>query len=372
MRVLIVTDAWSPQVNGVVRTLAATLSELARRGHETAVLSPELFRSIACPTYPEIRLALATSKALADRIADFRPDAIHIATEGPLGIGARRWCLARGLPFTSAYHTQFPDYLAKRTRLPSALFWRYIAWFHRPAAAVLVSTPTMARLLDAHGLKQTQLWGRGVDLGCFRPDAPPHPAFVALERPVQLYVGRVAVEKNIEAFLASPHPGAKVVVGEGPARAQLMRAFPEALFLGALHGPALASAYASADVFVFPSRTDTFGLVLIEALACGTPVAAFPVPGPIDVVEDEVGALDECLAAATAHALAKDRARCAAYGQGFSWQRSADQFEAALRPLGADGPAQADGDGPSVCPFVTCKAVSPRATGADTLCLRAS
>ncbi|HEY1604813.1 MAG TPA: glycosyltransferase family 1 protein [Allosphingosinicella sp.] len=343
MRILIATDAWLPQVNGVVRTLAATLSELAGRGHEAAILSPDLFRSVACPTYPEIRLALAGRKAVADRIEGFRPEAIHIATEGPLGAAARRWCVRRNLPFTSAYHTQFPDYLAKRTKLPPALFWRYIKWFHGPAGAILVSTPTMKRLLEAHGLAQTRLWGRGVDLGCFRPDAPPHPAFAGLARPIQLYVGRVAVEKNVEAFLASPHPGAKIVVGEGPARARLMRLYPGALFLGALHGAALASAYASADVFVFPSRTDTFGLVLIEALACGTPVAAFPVPGPLDLIGEEVGALDQCLAAATARALGKDRGRCAAYGQSFSWMRSADQFEAALIPLRPRGEAQAVG-----------------------------
>lgn len=348
MRILIVTDAWFPQVNGVVRTLAATVSELASRGHEIRILSPDLFRSVGCPTYPEIRLALATSHGVGERIEQFGPEAIHIATEGPLGVAARRWCVRRGLPFTSAYHTQFPDYLAKRTRLPPRLFWRYISWFHRPSGAVLVSTPTMARLLADHGLARTRLWGRGVDLACFRPDAPPHPAFAGLERPVQLYVGRVAVEKNIEAFLANPHPGAKVVVGEGPARAALARLYPEALLLGALHGEALASAYASADVFVFPSRTDTFGLVLIEALACGTPVAAFPVPGPVDLIHEKVGSLDEDLAGATARALTRDRNKCTAYGRSFSWRRSADQFEAALIPFGA---AQEEGGG-STEPFV--------------------
>ncbi|HEX5182110.1 MAG TPA: glycosyltransferase family 1 protein [Allosphingosinicella sp.] len=333
MRILIATDAWRPQVNGVVRTLSAVIAELERRGHVVGLVSPDLFRSIACPTYPEIRLALATRRAVGGRIEDFGPDAIHIATEGPLGLAVRRWCLRQGRPFTSAYHTQFPDYLARRTKLPPALFWRYIRWFHGPAGAVLVSTPTMMRLLDAHGLARTRLWGRGVDLACFRPDAPPHPALAGLERPIQLYVGRIAVEKNVESFLASPHPGAKVVVGEGPARARLMRLHPDALFLGALHGEKLASAYASADVFVFPSRTDTFGLVLIEALACGTPVAAFPVPGPLDLIGEEVGALDPCLAAATARALGRDRSQCTAYGQSFSWTRSADQFEAALIPI---------------------------------------
>ena len=333
MRILIVTDAWAPQVNGVVRTLQAVRAELEAKAHEVGVLSPDLFRSLPCPTYAEIRLALATRGAVGRRIAAFAPDSVHIATEGPLGLAARRWCLERGYAFTTAYHTQFPDYLAKRTRLPASFFWRYIRWFHAPARAVLVSTPTMARLIQAHGLPRTRLWGRGVDLACFTPDAPPHPAFAALERPVQLYVGRVAVEKNIEAFLASPHPGAKVVVGEGPAFEALRRRYPEAHFLGALRGEALASAYASADVFVFPSRTDTFGLVMIEALACGTPVAAYPVPGPADVLTDRVGAMDPDLAAATARALRGDRSECAAFARGFSWAASAAQFEAALVPL---------------------------------------
>jgi glycosyltransferase involved in cell wall biosynthesis len=336
-RILIVTDAWLPQVNGVVRTLQAVRAELEKEGHRVEVISPELFRSIPCPTYAEIRLALATRRAVGARIEAFAPDSLHIATEGPLGLAARRWCLKRDYAFTTAYHTQFPQYLAKRTKLPPRLFWRYITWFHRPAHAVMASTATLRAELHANGLAATRLWGRGVDLDCFRPDMAAHPALAGLARPIQLYVGRVAVEKNIEAFLASPHPGSKIVVGDGPALAGLRRKYPEARFLGALRGDLLAAAYAGADVFVFPSRTDTFGLVMIEALACGTPVAAYPVPGPIDVLNEAVGAMDEDLAAATAAALTRDRAACAAYGGAFNWQASARQFRGALVPLRGRG-----------------------------------
>lgn len=333
MRILVVTDAWTPQVNGVVRTLQAVRMELCRLGHEVVLISPDQFASLPCPTYPEIRLALAWGRSVGDRIQAAAPDAIHISTEGPLGLAARNWCLKHGFPFTTAYHTQFPDYFAKRTGLPATWFWRYIRWFHGPAEAVLVSTATMARTLKAHGLSRTRHWGRGVDLQCFRPDADPHPALASLSRPIQLYVGRVAVEKNIDAFLSGKHHGTRVVVGDGPALAQLKQHYAEALFLGPLHGLELASAYAGADVFVFPSRTDTFGLVMIEALACGTPVAAYPVPGPIDVLHDRVGAMDPDLDWAIVRALECERQACAASARGFSWAESARQFLTALSPV---------------------------------------
>ena len=337
MRILIVTDAWAPQVNGVVRTLQSVAAELRHRGHEVHLLSPDQFPSIPCPTYPEIRLALTTRGAVGKRVEALDPDALHIATEGPLGVAARRWCVARGLSFTTAYHTQFPDYLAKRTGVPPGWFWHYIRWFHRPSQAIMVSTATVGEQLRCRGLPRTRLWGRGVDLGCFTPEALPHPAFARLARPIQLYVGRVAVEKNIAAFLAGGHPGTKVVVGDGPALESLRSKYPDALFLGLLKGDVLASAYAGADVFVFPSRTDTFGLVMIEALACGTPVAAFPVPGPLDVLDGQVGAMDEDLDAAIASAMTRDRSHCAAFGRRFTWHASAGQFESALVPLrGAD------------------------------------
>jgi glycosyltransferase involved in cell wall biosynthesis len=334
MRILIVTDAWAPQMNGVVRTLQTVRGELEKAGHDVQVISPDLFRNMPCPTYSEIRLALTTRRRVGRMIEAIAPDSLHIATEGPLGLAARRWAIGRGARFTTAYHTQFPDYVAKRTKLPAGWFWKYISWFHRPARAVMVSTRTMQNELAAHGLPSTRLWGRGVDLACFTPDAGPHPAFEGLPRPIQLYVGRVAIEKNIGAFLGCAHPGSKVVVGDGPGLAGLRKRYPDVRFLGALRGRELASAYASADVFVFPSRTDTFGLVMIEALACGTPVAAYPVAGPLDVLTPGTGVMDANLDAAIASALRLDRTACAAYGRGFSWETSARQFLAALEPLG--------------------------------------
>jgi glycosyltransferase involved in cell wall biosynthesis len=333
MRILIVTDAWEPQVNGVVRSLRSVMGELARLGHECNIIAPHQFRSIPCPTYPEIRLAMATPAMVGRLVDEAAPDAIHIATEGPLGIAARKYCLRRDLPFTTAYHTHFPEYVAKRTGLPASLFWRYVRWFHGPAAAILVSTETLRRQLNAHGLPQTRIWTRGVDTSCFNPDAKPHPAFAGLPQPIMLNVGRVAVEKNLEAFLDCTHPGSKIVVGDGPDLPKLKRRYPEVSFLGALHGDELASAYAGADVFVFPSRTDTFGLVMIEALACGTPVAAFPVAGPIDILDGKSGSMHEDLNAAIANSLYLIRGACTAKGNGFRWEISAKQFVAALAPL---------------------------------------
>ena len=334
MRIAIVTDAWAPQVNGVVRTLGAVRAELQAMGHHVAILAPDAHASVPCPTYPEIRLAVLRPGALGRRLAATAPHAIHIATEGPLGLAARRWCIARRLPFTTAYHTQFPDYVSARTRIPAAWIWRYVRWFHAPAAAVLASTPGVEASLNAHGLPRVRRWGRGVDLDLFTPDGPVDAAIAALPRPIHLYVGRVAIEKNLHAFLATPTAGSKVVVGDGPARAALEQRFPHAHFLGSRFGAALAAAYRSADVFVFPSRTDTFGLVMIEALACGTPVAALPVTGPLDLIGPRHGALDEDLSVAILRALQCDRQACASYGRSFSWRRSAQEFLDALVPLG--------------------------------------
>ncbi|UZK67921.1 glycosyltransferase family 4 protein [Sphingomonas sp. M1-B02] len=333
MRIAIVTDAWEPQVNGVVRTLQSVRRVLEGQGHQVCVISPDLFYSLPCPTYPEIRLAITRTSSVGAMLAAFGPNAIHLATEGPLCVAARRWCLRHGMPFTTAYHTQFPDYVSARSGVPAEWIWRYIRWFHAPSQAILASTPSIRQSLVAHGLDKVRHWGRGVDLAHFHAGLAPHPAMERLAGPVQLYVGRVAVEKNIEAFLKSGHPGTKVVVGDGPARAALQARFPDALFLGPLFGAELASAYAAADVFVFPSRTDTFGLVMIEALACGTPVAAYPVSGPIDVLTPEVGAMGEDLTAAIAEALSRDRAACAAYGRTFTWEASARQFLHALYPM---------------------------------------
>ncbi|MET0241343.1 MAG: glycosyltransferase family 1 protein [Sphingobium sp.] len=333
MRIVIVTDAWTPQVNGVVRTLSAIRTELEGRGHRVIIISPERFATLPCPTYPEIRLAMSTPGTVGRMIAEIQPDAIHIATEGPLCLSARHWCLRRGMPFTTAFHTNFPDYMASRTGLPARIFWPYFRWFHAPASVVLTSTPSIRRSLAAAGIRQTEHWGRGVDLSQFTPDGPRHPAMAALPGPVLLYVGRVAVEKNIEAFLAMPHAGSKVVVGDGPAREALQAKFPDAAFLGLLSGEALGSAYRAADALVFPSLTDTFGLVMIEAMACGTPVAAFPVTGPVDIVTDDVGCLSDDLAHAVDMALTRDRAACAAYGGGFTWTRSANEFLRSLHPI---------------------------------------
>lgn len=332
MKILIVTDAWSPQVNGVVRTLQAVRAELIEQGHLVEVVSPDLYASVACPTYPEIRLAMARAAWVGARIDAFAPDAVHLSTEGPLCLAARRWCLRNGVRFTTAYHTQFPDYVEARTGLPAEWVWKYIRWFHAPSSRVLVSTASIRSELRAHGIAHTAHWGRGVDLSHFTPSGHPLDALAALPRPIQLYVGRVAIEKNIEAFLRSTHPGSKVVVGDGPALAALSADYPDVTFLGTLGGEALAGAYAGADVFVFPSRTDTFGLVMIEALACGTPVAAYPVSGPVDIVTADTGALAHDLDRAIAEALKCDRAACAAYGKSFTWAASALQFLDALEP----------------------------------------
>jgi glycosyltransferase involved in cell wall biosynthesis len=332
-RVLIVTDAWTPQVNGVVRTLQSVGAELTAMGHVVEVIGPDRFATLPCPTYPEIRLALAPPGALGRMIAAFAPDAVHLATEGPLCLAARRWCQRNGRSFTTAFHTNFPDYVESRTGLSATWFWPYFRWFHGAASAVLTSTPSIRAELHRAGIGRTHHWGRGVDLGLFGPHGAGHPAYAGLPRPILLHVGRVAVEKNIEAFLALDVPGSKVVVGDGPARAALEARHPEALFLGLQTGEALASAYRGADVLVFPSRTDTFGLVMIEALACGTPVAAFPVMGPIDVLDETVGAMDERLDRAVGRALRLSRQACAAHGRQFSWRRSAEEFLGSLHWL---------------------------------------
>jgi glycosyltransferase involved in cell wall biosynthesis len=341
MRLAICTDAWMPQVNGVVRTLATTVDHLMRRGYEIELVTPSQFLTFGLPGYSEIRLAMAPRFGTRRTLHAFKPDIVHIATEGPIGWSARGWCKAHGVPFTSAFHTRFPDYAAVRTGLSPAHFWPVMRRFHRASRAVLVSTPTLATELAEQGLTQTRLWSRGIDQSVFHPGHAPHPALRDLPRPILLNVGRVAVEKNLSAFLDITTPGTKVVVGDGPDLAPLRARYPDAVFLGSLSGVDLASAYCAADVFVFPSRTDTFGLVMIEALACGVPVAAYPVPGPIDIVGTDghgpdnalpmkVGALDTDLGVAIARALRCDRLGAAAYGAGYSWARATDQFVGAI------------------------------------------
>ncbi|MDB5650948.1 MAG: alpha-mannosyltransferase [Hyphomicrobiales bacterium] len=323
-RVLIVSDAWRPQINGVVRTLEWLRRDAPLLGIHVDLLTPDLFRSAPMPTYPEIRLTLALPSEVAKRIDALAPDAIHIATEGPLGLLARHYCTSRGRAFTTCYHTRFPEYLA--ARLPLPLSWSYAALrrFHSAAAATLVATPALRDELQARGFTRLKVWRRGVDVALFSAGKP---ALADLPRPIFLSVGRIAVEKNVEAFLALDLPGTKVVIGDGPARADLARRYPEVHFLGVRTGAELADLYASADVFVFPSRTDTFGLVMLEALAAGTPVAALPVTGPQEVLgASGCGVLSEDLRAAAMAALSISRSACRAYASHYGMRESAHSF----------------------------------------------
>jgi glycosyltransferase involved in cell wall biosynthesis len=335
LRILIVSDAWAPQINGVVVTLRHTIRELGRAGHEVSTLTPDGFRTIPCPTYPEIALSLFPRRKVAATIDDFAPNALHIATEGPLGLAARAYCRRTSRPFTTAYHTQFPEYVHARTRLPLSLSYRWMRWFHGPSRCLMVATEHMRRRLVDRGFGNIAMWTRGVDTDLFRPGPR---ASQAVARPIFLYAGRVAVEKNLEAFLALDLPGTKWVVGDGPARADLERRFPRATFFGMRTGESLAWHYRQADVFVFPSRTDTFGLVMLEAMASGTPVAAYPVAGPIDVVHHGTsGILDEDLRAAALAALELSRDRVRTHAEQSSWQRATAQFLANLHPIHAQG-----------------------------------
>jgi glycosyltransferase involved in cell wall biosynthesis len=342
MRIAIATDAWKPQVNGVVRTLGMTVNQLLMRGHDVELITPERFLTVPMPGYREIRLAIAPRFGARKALAEFAPDIVHIATEGPIGWSARRWCLSRAMPFTSAFHTRFPDYASVRTGVSPDRFWPIMRRFHKPSRAVLAATPGLMDELAERGISQTRLWSRGVDLQLFHPAQAPLPAIARLPRPIFLSVGRVAKEKNLEAFLRAPVVGSKVVVGDGPMLDELRARYPEACFTGALQGAQLASAYAAADAFVFPSLTDTFGLVMIEALACGVPVAGYPVAGPLDVIgrtghgphadlAKPVGVLDQDLNTAMSRALKIDRKAAADYGQSFSWANCTDQFEDALK-----------------------------------------
>lgn len=326
-RILIVSDAWKPQVNGVVRTLEATVEALRARGHEVRLVTPDMFRSFPLPFYPEIRMAMFAGRRVRAIIESFAPDAIHIATEGTLGHAARRYCVKHGVRFSTAFHTRYPDYVSARLPVPKSWVWGWLRWFHRPAVNVMAPTATMKRHLEAEGLTKVQVWSRGVDLSLFGAAYATPPALADLPRPIWMNVGRLAVEKNLEAFLELDLPGTKVIVGEGPQAAELKSRFPKAVYTGAKFGAELAAHYAAADVFVFPSRTDTFGLVILEALASGVPVAAFPVQGPLDVLGDApAGVMDEDLGAACrrAQAIPADIAR--AHAQKFTWEAAARQF----------------------------------------------
>ena len=335
-RILIITDAWEPQVNGVVRTLSALSHELTDMGHIVCIIGPNEFRTIPCPSYPDIALSLLPARRLIRMIEDFTPDALHIATEGPLGMAARSWARKNGRGFTTAFHTRFAEYIQARIGLPVRPIYAWMRHFHGAGQGVLVATASLRQELQSRGFKNIKAWTRGVDLSLFRPEPREDWPF---PRPIFLYVGRIAVEKNIGTFLDLDLPGSKVVVGDGPALPALRRQYPDVHFMGPRYGEELSRCYAAADVFVFPSLTDTFGLVLLEALACGTPIAAFPVTGPTDVLagaEGLVGAVDTDLRAAALTALKADREACRRHAETLSWRTCADVFISHLVPMSGD------------------------------------
>ncbi len=341
MRIVLATDAWEPQVNGVVRTLTRTIAECRAMGHEVEVIEPSQFKTIPAPTYPEIRLALGAEEEIRERLRAYEPEAVHIATEGPIGIATRRICVEWKLPFTTSYHTKFPEYISARFPVPVQVGYAYMKWFHKPSGRLMVATPTLRDELLERGFRNVSPWSRGVDTVQFHPDLPriydelggANDSGRDWPRPFWLNVGRVAVEKNIEAFLETDLPGTKIVVGDGPARAELELKYPEAKFLGARFGEELARCFRDADVFVFPSWTDTFGLVILEAMAAGTPVAAYPAHGPIDIIPgSNAGAIHEDLRTACLEALECDRKAVRAYAEKFSWRASAEEFVQNLQP----------------------------------------
>lgn len=332
-RLALVTDAWKPQVNGVVTTLKTTVATLQSSGVQVEVIHPGLFKNFPCPSYPEIRVAWRPAQRVDAILRQFQPGAIHIATEGPLGYTARRWCMAQRLPFTTAYHTQFPEYLAKRVPVPVGITYAWLRRFHGAAARTMVATPAMQQQLEARGFKNIVRWSRGVDTNVFKPYDQP---LLDLPRPVMAYVGRVAVEKNLEAFLKLDLPGTKLIIGGGPESGALQSRYPQARFVGYQFGETLAQHIALADVFVFPSLTDTFGLVMLEAMACGVPVAAFPVTGPVDVITQGVnGYMDKDLSVAIRAALQLERSACRSHAMRFSWRAATQQFADNLAPIRA-------------------------------------
>ncbi len=345
MRIALVTDAWSPQTNGVVTTLKRTCAELERMGHVVRPVTPQSFRTFPCPTYPEIRLSLLPGRKVARMLEEFQPDAVHIATEGPLGQAARSWCRRVRMPFTTSYHTQFPQYIRARFPIPVSWSYAYLRRFHNAAARVMVATKHLHQELERQGFRNLAAWSRGVDTELFHPRDK---SFLSATRPILMYVGRVAVEKNLDAFLSLQAPGTKYVVGGGPALAELTARYPQAVFVGYKYGEELARHLAAADVFVFPSRTDTFGIVLLEALACGVPVAAYPVVGPIDVIQQGItGWLDDDLAVAVGRALELSPERCRQFALACTWEQATRQFLSNLAPraaaMAADGTHPASG-----------------------------
>jgi glycosyltransferase involved in cell wall biosynthesis len=329
---MIVTEAWDPQVNGVVRTLKMTTRELTRLGHEVKVVSPSMFLNVPCPTYPEIRLALATRSQVRKVIDEFAPDVLHIATEGPLGWAARGVAVSRGWRFSTGYHSRFPEYVHMRIRLPLSISYSILRKFHNAGVATMVPTPAMLNTLNETGFTKGVLWSRGVNAEVFHVEGE---KLARTDKPVFLYVGRLAVEKSVEDFLSLDLPGEKWVAGEGPSGAELRKKYPNAKWFGVLTGEELATIYRSADVMVFPSKTDTFGLVMIESMACGTPVAAFPVTGPIDVLGEnsEGGVMHHDLKQACLDALKLDRSKVAEFAKRYSWAAATQQFLSSLKTV---------------------------------------
>ena len=331
MKILIISDAWEPQVNGVVRTLKMTSKELEKKGHIVQFITPNLFKSFPCPTYPEISLALTTKGQLTKLIDDSKPDCLHIATEGPLGWLARSIAIKRKWPFTTSYHSRFPEYVNMRFGVPTSWIYSVFRKFHNAAKVNLAPTPAIVNDLKARGFASPRVWSRGVDFEMFNPLGSTIPRG---KGPIFLHVGRLAVEKQIDEFLKLDLPGEKWVAGDGPERERLYKAYPTVRWFGMLDGPSLATLYRSADVFVFTSVTDTFGLVMLEAMACGTPVAAFPAPGPIDVVKSgQSGVLDKNLHTACIKALDISRKDVLAHAHTFSWASASEQFFGALQQL---------------------------------------
>ncbi len=325
LKIALISDAWRPQINGVVTTVLNTCKTLRAAGHQVLLVTPDQFKSFPCPTYPSIKLAYWCGGKLTKQLDDFQPDRIHIATEGPLGLAARRYCLKRKLTFTTSFHTLFPEYIHMRFKFPVAWGYQLLRWFHAPAAKMMVPTSTMEKRLRARGFNNHMVhWSRGVDADLF---CPRNKDFLAEPRPIAMYVGRVTIEKGIEDFLSLDLPGSKVVVGDGPQLSELRAKYPQTVFVGLKTGIPLAQYMAAADVFVFPSRTDTFGIVMLDALACGVPVAAYPVPGPQDILlNEQVGCTEPDLKQAILKALSLNSRDCRNYAKQYTWQSCTEQF----------------------------------------------
>ncbi|GAB6140943.1 bifunctional monoglucosyl/glucuronosyl diacylglycerol synthase [Methylosoma difficile] len=333
LKIAFITDAWKPQINGVVTTIDNTCKALREGGAEVLMITPEQFNTIPCPSYPSIKLSIWSYPKVKQLLQDFSPDHIHIFTEGPLGMAARKYCLKNHLAFTTSFHTLFAEYVNLRFKMPVDWGYGLLKWFHKPASHIMVATPSVEANLVAKGFEPQKMkrWSRGVDTDRFRPRDK---SFLDLPRPVSMYVGRVAIEKNLEDFLSLDIPGTKVVVGDGPSFEKLKKTYPDAVFAGFKTGEPLAEYMAAADVFVFPSKTDTFGIVMLDALACGVPVAAYPVQGPLDVLKDNItGCMRENLQEAIMGALTLSTEGCRNHALEYSWQKSSAQFKGNLVPV---------------------------------------